>query len=163
LQCHGLPVDPALIAAGSFREAGGYEAMRTLLALSEPPTAVFAVNDLAAAGALRALGEAGLRAPHDVSVVGFNDIPMVAQTTPPLTTLRLPVHAMGVAAAERLLAILGGEEVAEPIVVPVELVRRGSTGPVASRQNGVSSRQLGRAIGTSNPLDVVDKGRIPAG
>jgi LacI family transcriptional regulator len=93
---------------------------------------VFAVNDLAAAGALRALGEAGLRVPHDVSVVGFNDIPMVAQTTPPLTTLRLPLHAMGVAAAERLLALLSGEEVAEPIVMPVELVRRASTGPVGA-------------------------------
>jgi LacI family transcriptional regulator len=133
LQRHGLPVDPTLVAPGSFREAGGYEAMRALLALPEPPTAVLAVNDLAA-GALRALGDAGLRVPHDVSVVGFNDTPMVAQTTPPLTTLRLPLHTMGVAAAERLLALLGGEQVAEPIVVPVELVRRASTGPVGSRQ-----------------------------
>ena len=137
LQRHGLPVDPALIAAGSFREAGGYEAMRALLARPVGasrirPTAVFAVNDLAAAGALRALCETGLRVPHDVSIVGFNDIPMVAQTTPPLTTLRLPLHAMGMAAAQRLLAVLSGQEVAEPIVVPVELVRRASTGPVGA-------------------------------
>jgi LacI family transcriptional regulator len=146
LQRHGLPVDPALIAAGSFREAGGYEAMRALLARPEPPTAVFAVNDLAAAGALRALSEAGLRVPHDVSVVGFNDIPMVAQTTPPLTTLRLPLHAMGVAAAERLLAILSGEEVTEPIVVPVELIRRESTAPVGSRQNAVGRKSASHSL-----------------
>jgi LacI family transcriptional regulator len=134
LQQHGLAVDPALVVTGSYREAGGYEAMRRLLALPEPPSAVFAVNDLAAAGALRALHEAGLHVPRDVSLVGFNDLPMVAQTAPRLTTLHVPLHAMGVAAAERLLATLAGQE-SEPEVVamPVELVRRESTGPVAGQ------------------------------
>jgi LacI family transcriptional regulator len=126
---HGLAVDPSLIVTGSYREAGGYEAMCRLLALSRPPTAVFAVNDLAAAGVLRALREAGLQAPRDLSIVGFNDLEMAAQTTPPLTSLRVPLHAMGVAAAERLLAVLVGEDPgSEGVVLRVELVRRESTG-----------------------------------
>lgn len=136
LQQHGLAVDPDLVVAGSYREAGGYAAMRTLLSLAEPPTAVFAVNDLAAAGALRALHEAGLHVPRDVSIVGFNDLPMVAQTAPRLTTLHVPLHALGVAAAEHLLAVLAGTETEpEVVALPVELVCRESTAPVASRQN----------------------------
>ncbi len=138
LRRHGLPVDPALIAQGSFREAGGYEAMRVLLALGSPPTAVFAVNDLAAAGAIRALREAGLQVPHDVSVVGFNDLPMVAQASPPLTTLHVPLHTMGVTAAERLMAVLaGGKPATDAAILPVELVRRESTAPPPA---GVSPR-----------------------
>lgn len=132
---HGLPVDRSLIVTGSYREAGGYEAMRALLALAQPPTAVFAVNDLAAVGALRAIREAGLRAPRDCSVVGFNDLEMAAQTAPPLTSLRVPLRAMGLAAAERLLALLAGEDPGpEGVVLPVELVRRESTGTVPAER-----------------------------
>lgn len=133
LERHGLPVDPALVVTGGYREAGGYDAMRVLLAFPQPPTAVFAVNDLAAMGALRALREAGLQVPRDVSIVGFNDLAVAAQATPRLTTLHVPPHAMGVAATERLLAMLTGQEVATaPAVVPVELVCRDSTGRVTS-------------------------------
>lgn len=127
---HGLPMDPALLIQGSYREAGGYEAMWRLLALSEPPTAVFAVNDLAAGGAMRAVKEAGLQVPGDVSIVGFNDLSTAIQTTPRLTTMRLPLRAMGAAAAERLLAQLLGQGVPrEPVVMPVTLVVRESSGP----------------------------------
>jgi LacI family transcriptional regulator len=140
LRRHGLHLDPSLVVTGSYREAGGYEAMRTLLALPQPPTAVFAVNDLAAAGALRAMQEAGLEAPRDISIVGFNDLPMVAQTTPRLTTLHVPRHGMGVAAAERLLDALGGKA-AEPelTAMPVELICRESTGRVASHSSLTTS------------------------
>lgn len=138
LQRHALPIDPALIATGSYREAGGYEAMRALLALPQPPTAIFAVNDLAAAGALRALREAGLRVPRDISIVGFNDLSLVAQTTPRLTTLHVPLHAMGVAAAESLLSALGGRTTSPQLMaLPVELVCRESTGPLRGRQQAV--------------------------
>jgi LacI family transcriptional regulator len=130
LQRHGLSADPKLVAQGSYREAGGYEAMRALLALDDPPTAVFAVNDLAAAGALRAIHEAGLDVPQDISIVGFNDLSSVAATAPPLTTLRLPLHDMGMMAAERLLAMLHGERVpAVATMIPVTLICRESTGP----------------------------------
>lgn len=128
---HGLTMDEALLAQGSYREAGGYQAMQALLALADPPTAVFAVNDLAAAGALRAIHEAGLDVPKDISIVGFNDLSSVTQTTPTLTTVRLPLHGMGVMAAERLLAMLLGDRTpAEATIVPVALVRRESTGPI---------------------------------
>ncbi|HWE60865.1 MAG TPA: LacI family DNA-binding transcriptional regulator [Chloroflexota bacterium] len=132
---HGLPVDPALIVDGTFREAGGYAAMGTLLTRRPLPTAVFAVNDLAAMGALRATRQAGLDVPRDISIIGFNDLPVVAQMSPALTTLHVPLHAMGVAAAARLLARLTGtEQPDQPVVMPVELICRESTGPVAARQ-----------------------------
>ncbi|MGZ3672798.1 MAG: LacI family DNA-binding transcriptional regulator [Ktedonobacterales bacterium] len=130
IQCHHLPADPELIVRGSFREAGGYQAMHRLLDLPQPPTAVFAVNDLAAVGAMRAIEEAGLQVPRDISIVGFNDLSAVIGTTRQLTTVRLPLHDMGRAAAERLLAQITSEvESLAPVMIPVELVVRQSTGP----------------------------------
>jgi LacI family transcriptional regulator len=130
LERHGLPFEPELLAEGSYRESGGYEAMRQLLSLGQRPTGVFAVNDLAAAGAIRAAQEAGLRVPEDLSIVGFNDLSMAAQTAVRLTSMRLPLREMGVAAAEGLLRQLnGGDPGAEPVVMPVSLVVRESTGP----------------------------------
>ncbi|HEX8035613.1 MAG TPA: LacI family DNA-binding transcriptional regulator [Ktedonobacterales bacterium] len=130
IQRHRVPADPELIVRGSFREAGGYQAMRRLLDLPQPPTAVFAVNDLAAVGAMRAIEEAGLQVPRDISIVGFNDLSAAIGTTRQLTTVRLPLHEMGKAAAERLLAQITSEvESLEPVMIPVELVVRQSTGP----------------------------------
>ena len=130
IQRHRLPADPELIVRGSFREVGGYQAMRRLLDLPQPPTAVFAVNDLAAVGAMRAIEEAGLQVPRDISIVGFNDLSSVIGTTRQLTTVRLPLHDMGRAAAERLLEqITSDVESLEPVMIPVELVVRQSTGP----------------------------------
>lgn len=133
---HSIAFDPGLLVEGSYRELGGYEAMHRLLALAEPPTAVFAVNDLAAAGAMRALREAGLEVPRDVSVVGFNDLATLSPTTPHLTTVHLPVHVMGMVAGERLLArILDGATFEEPVILPVALEVRESSGP-APRHHG---------------------------
>ncbi len=131
LKRHRAPHDPALLVQGSYRETGGYEAMQRLLQLDHPPTAVFAVNDLAALGALRALREAGLSSPEQVSLIGFNDLTIATQTTPRLTTMRLPLHEMGELAAERLLAqVLGDVAPTAPIILPVTLVIRESVGPV---------------------------------
>ncbi|HEY7974506.1 MAG TPA: LacI family DNA-binding transcriptional regulator, partial [Ktedonobacterales bacterium] len=96
LQRHGVDHfadQAALLVRGSFREAGGYAAMRTLLELAEPPTAVFAVNDLAALGAIHAISEAGLRVPQDISVIGFNDLFHASHMTPNLTTMQVPHRA----------------------------------------------------------------------
>ena len=72
--------------------------------------------------------------PHDISVVGFNDLSTVAPTTPSLTTLHLPLHAMGMAAAERLLAQIQGRTMfTEPVIMPVTLMARGSTRSCARR------------------------------
>jgi LacI family transcriptional regulator len=142
LERHGISFDPALVVEGSYREPGGYEAMRRLLALPEPPTGVFAVNDLAAAGAIRAIHEAGLDVPRDISVIGFNDLSTVAPTVPSLTTLHLPLHAMGMAAAERLLAQIQGRTVFnEPVVVPVTLIARASTGPAPTHARKSSPKR----------------------
>lgn len=154
LRRHDLPVDPALLVQGSFREPGGYEATWRLLASAEPPTAVFAVNDLAAGGAMRAVKEAGLRVPNDVSIVGFNDLSTAIPTSPSLTTMRLPLRAMGAAAAERLLGQLLGQEVSsEPVVMPVMLVVRESTGPAppSHERNTPAPRATGRAASEEFP------------
>lgn len=135
LRAFGLPQDPTLVVPGSFREAGGYDAMRILLDLPEPPTAVFAVNDLAAMGAMRAITDAGLDVPGHISVVGFNDLPSSVLITPRLTSLHVPLHAMGAMSAERLLEqLLGAELSADPLLMPVTLIARESSGPARAKR-----------------------------
>ncbi|PJE95740.1 LacI family transcriptional regulator [Streptomyces carminius] len=127
LEAHGVEHDPRRTVEGDFTERSGEEAVEKLLADGITPDAVFAHNDLCAAGALRALRTAGLRVPGDVAVVGFDDIPLAAYTDPPLTTVRQPLRAMGEAAAALLLArVNGGPPPAGPVVLPAELVVRGS-------------------------------------
>jgi DNA-binding LacI/PurR family transcriptional regulator len=116
--------------------------MRELLALNPPPTAVFAVNDLAALGAMHAIAEAGLRVPDDISVVGFNDLFHASHMTPSLTTMQVPHRAMGAAAAERLLAMVVEGIVPErPLLLPVTLIARQSTGPAPKHQPGGRHRR----------------------
>ncbi len=105
---HGLAADRRLVRETSFVQGGGYEAMRELLALAAPPTAVFAVNDLLALGALVALREAGLSAPANVAVVGFDNIPVAELVAPPLTTVAQFPERLGARAAELLLERLAG-------------------------------------------------------
>ena len=138
------PDQEALLVPGSFREAGGYDAMRTLLNLAEPPTAVFAVNDLAALGAIQAITEAGLRAPDDISVVGFNDLFHASHMTPSLTTMQVPHRAMGVRAVERLLSmVVDGVTPESPLLLPVTLIARQSTGPAPQRRPSARPRRSG--------------------
>jgi LacI family transcriptional regulator len=137
LAWHGIEHDPALEAPGNFREAGGYEAMQRLLTVPDPPTAVFAVNDLAAAGALNALAEAGLRVPEDVSVIGFNDIFQRARLSPQLSSVQAPSRALGTQAAERLLAMIIDDVWPDtPLLLPVTLVARDTTGPAPAPRRG---------------------------
>ncbi|NOZ27846.1 MAG: LacI family transcriptional regulator [Chloroflexi bacterium] len=99
----GLPFDEQLIRRGNFQAASGYRAMRELLALSDPPTGVFACNDMMAIGAICAISEAGLRIPEDIAVVGFDDIALASYTNPPLTTVAQPRQEIGRLAAEMLI------------------------------------------------------------
>jgi LacI family transcriptional regulator len=93
--------------------------------------AIFAHNDLSAAGAMQALRESGRRVPDDIAVVGFDDVPAAAHTDPPLTTVRQPLRQMGAAAARMLLSQLGGApNETEPNVIPTTLVIRGSTATI---------------------------------
>jgi LacI family transcriptional regulator len=134
MQAHGLR-DDRIVVAGTYSEAAGHEAMLELLE-DDPPTAVVAGNDLLAIGCYDALEESGLRCPDDVSVVGFNDMPLISRLQPPLTSVRVPQYELGVEAARLLLDRLSGRTVTPRVVLlPVSLVVRGSTArPAASRR-----------------------------
>lgn len=122
-----LPVEEALIVEGDFTEAGGMAAMRRLLALEDPPTAVFTASDTMAIGALKVIREAGWRVPQDITVVGFDDLPQVAYLDPPLTTVRQPIAQLGEMAVHLLVdAITYGVRHPQRVVLPVELIVRGT-------------------------------------
>jgi LacI family transcriptional regulator len=111
-------------------EVGGRSRAATIGARSGAATAVLAGNDLIALGAIRALAEAGLRCPADVSVVGFNDMPFADAFAPALTTVRVPHRLMGVEAGRLLLEqIQAGTSSAKTVLLPCELMIRDSTAP----------------------------------
>jgi LacI family transcriptional regulator len=113
----------------------GYIPMKALLKKTRGFTAIFCFNDIAAIGAIRALSDAGLSVPKDVSVVGFDDIQSAAYSTPSLTTVRQPLTEMGKRGAQILLERIANRESAFPseIVMAPELVVRESTGPAPSK------------------------------
>ncbi len=133
LQLSGDPAGEQFSPEEGYRE--GYAFGRKLLDVGAPFTALFAFNDISAIGALRALGESGLRVPDDVSVVGFDDILSAAFQNPSLTTVRQPLHEMGQRAAAELLRKLGAPAEDSPTAITIEptLVVRDSTGPVLER------------------------------
>lgn len=124
--------DPALVADGDFTTEGGARAMARLLERRPDLDAVFAANDLMASGALRVLREQGRRVPHDVALVGFDDLESVAEATdPPLTTVRQDVEGMGRLMVRLLMERLnggsgGGQAGTDAVITPTELVRRAS-------------------------------------
>lgn len=125
----GLPIDPALIVEGDFTFECGRFAVERLLAAGVPFDAVFAHNDLSAAGALQALRDGGLRVPEDVAVVGFDDLPLAGHTHPPLTSVRQPLREMGAAAARTLISHLAGTPLPDtPTIIPTSFTVRASTG-----------------------------------
>src|SRR5262245_2451390 len=138
LQRADLPFLPELVVHGNGNTDGGIRAMNTLLALKESPTAVFCYNDLSALGALRAVYDHGLRVPEDLSLVGFDDLPIASYMFPRLTTVRQPKEQMGRMAMESLLKILNGSSAKTNIDVEGELIIRDSSGP--PRRNRESSR-----------------------
>lgn len=125
----GLSPDHDLDVPGMFTVAEGRAAMRTLLALDEPPTAVFAASDEMAFGAVTAVRDAGLRVPDDVSVVGVDDHELAELFA--LTTIGQPVAEQGRAAAQLLLATLEGTSAHsnEHVLLPTTLIERSTTGP----------------------------------
>jgi DNA-binding LacI/PurR family transcriptional regulator len=134
MEAAGLPVDEALVTAGvQGTPAGGYEGAKHLLSLRERPTAIFCFNDYMAIGVYRALYEAGLRIPQDISVVGFDNIAISAYLTPPLTTIHQPKDKLGAEASRLMLYLFeprpGGAQMPEPqaIVLRGELCEREST------------------------------------
>jgi LacI family transcriptional regulator, xylobiose transport system transcriptional regulator len=124
----GVPIDPQLVRASILYEEGGLRDGRELLRLADPPTAIVAANDLQAVGVYEAARQAGVRIPADLSVVGFDDLPFTQWTGPPLTTVRQPLAEMGATAARMVLALAGGEALAQTRVeLATTLVVRQST------------------------------------
>jgi LacI family transcriptional regulator len=118
----GLDVDPAWLAESTFGIDSGADAARTLMGLDARPTAVFAVNDNTAIGALSAFDHLGLSVPKDVSLVGYNDIPIVSRLPTPLTSVRVPFDQIAGAALELLISGPRGDHdrvrVAPPTLIP---------------------------------------------
>jgi LacI family transcriptional regulator len=129
------PAERSIVLHGAaFTIPAGRETTAELLRTRGEVTAIVAGNDMIALGAYEALAAAGLRCPEDISVVGHNDMPLVAHVSPPLTTVAIPQHDIGAAAARTLLALLNGEPAVERRrLLPTTLVVRGSTGPPRSR------------------------------
>jgi len=124
---HGLPFDETLVRQGDFDFSGGEACGASLLAQAGRPTAIFASNDDTALGVMAAANRLGLRAPQDLSVVGFDDSELARQAWPPLTTVRQPIRQMAAAAAEML--IQPQPPTADHRRVAFEIVRRESVGP----------------------------------
>ncbi len=133
----GIEFDPVLLVQGEFTFDSGMQAARTLLDLEDPPTAIFAANDDMAAGVVRVALERGLSIPGELSVCGFDDIPIARQIFPALTTVRQPAREMGASAAAELLKCMRDPSQAVMRRVPYSLCLRASTGPVPKLRGGV--------------------------
>lgn len=128
LEEHGRPI-PELMAQGDWSSRSGYESGLAMVRETRP-TAVFAANDQMALGLLRALHEAGIRVPEDVSVVGFDDMPESGYFTPPLTTVRQDFRELGQRTMALVLRVLSGElEAGVPLVEPLLIVRSSTAAP----------------------------------
>ena len=127
LRAHGIKLGEDMVLECRYDLGDGRQALRRLLRQRQPPTAVICGNDVLAYGAIIEAQESGLSVPDDVSVVGFDDLPMSQHIRPSLTTIRVPSEEMGRRAAEYLVARLAGEETADQVELEVSLVVRAST------------------------------------
>ena len=124
---HGFSQDENLIVQGDFTEAGGYDAMKTLLRAK--PDGVFAASDTMAVGAMRAVREAGISIPNEIAFVGFDDLPIATLADVQLTTMRQPVVQFGIRAVELLIEMIeNGTHSPHHIILETELVIRDSCG-----------------------------------
>lgn len=123
----GRIIDDSLMAEGDFTEISGYQAMNALLPAR--PDAIFAASDIMAAGAIRAILEAGLSVPRDIAIVGFDDVPIARQSKVQLTTIKQPITRFGIKAVELLIDLIeNGTQPARRMILDTELVIRDSCG-----------------------------------
>jgi LacI family transcriptional regulator len=120
-----------LVYHGEYIITSGYRMALQALLVTPRPTALLAANNFITSGAFRAVREAGLRVPEDISIVSFDDLPMASDVGPFLTVAAQPAYEMGRRATELLLTRLSGEETAEPqeIILPIKIIVRGSSAP----------------------------------
>ncbi|WP_448003587.1 LacI family DNA-binding transcriptional regulator [Agromyces bauzanensis] len=129
----GLEIRPEWIRFGDFHMSGGRDRARELLSSPDRPTAIFAGSDLQALGAIEAARELGLRVPEDVSIVGYDDIPLAQWLTPRLTTVHQPLRRMGEEAARLVIRLSEGSVGTTPRMdLATSLVVRDSTAPPAT-------------------------------
>jgi LacI family transcriptional regulator len=155
LESAGVAVDASLIRPGEFVEQAGYTQTEALLALAEPPTAIFAGCDRQAMGVYSALHAHGVAVPRDMSVIGFDDVPSSATAVPPLTTVRQPLMEMGRVATTMLLRLISRELLdSTRVELATSLVTRASCAPPASvlsrgpRQAHALAGPAGRPLST---------------
>jgi LacI family transcriptional regulator len=126
---HGLDASPELVIGGAGLLEDGWETLAVLLALKPPPTAVLCYNDLSAIGLLAAAAQMGVPVPDALSVVGYDNIPLSAYTTPPLTTVEQPKEAMGRTAVKVCLRALAGEPATTTVLSGQLVVRSSAAAP----------------------------------
>lgn len=154
LDAAGVPIDPELIGYGDFHHIGGYERARHLLAFPDPPTAVFAGSDEQAFGVVEAARVAGLDVPRDLSVVGFDDLPMSRWASPPLTTVRQPLAEMGRVATQMLASLMAGKPLdSTRVELATTLIVRASTAPPGAALCRAAGRSRGRGVGADRRRD----------
>ncbi|KOP71644.1 LacI family DNA-binding transcriptional regulator [Cytobacillus solani] len=124
----GLDVREEWIQYGDFHEKSGYEAMKKILEGKEYPEAIFAISDLMALGALRALKEEGLHAPHDIRIIGCDDIAACRYSDPKLTSVKQDKEKFGKLSAYMLNDLINGESQLKPVLIDSELIIRESCG-----------------------------------
>jgi len=129
----GLALEPPWLIEAPYTFDAGQEAMRRLCALRPRPTAVICGNDVLAIGAINEALTLGLQVPAQISVTGFDDLPIASLLIPSLTTVRVPMRELGSLAAQHLLALIAGEPVNMVRELPVELIVRDSTAPPAAQ------------------------------
>lgn len=130
LAAYGRAYDPALCERGNFTVESGQAAMEALLKRPSPPTAVFAANDQMAIGAIRALRQAGLSVPGDMSVFGFDDERIAALCDPPLSTVRIPTFDIGRNAMKQMIRLLADKQVEPDLVLETELIIRSTAAAI---------------------------------
>lgn len=135
LDAAGVAFDETLLCPGNFTLQSGHQATAQLLQRKQRPTAIFCENDEMAIGAIQCLKQHGLKAPDDISVAGFDDISFAAFSDPPLTTIAQPAEEFGRTAVNLLIDVLEQKLTLLPkVILPFELVLRGSTGPVKTSE-----------------------------
>ena len=129
----GIGFDEELVCHGDFTLNAGFVGASTMLTMATKPTALFCENDEMAIGALKRIKQAGLRVPEDISLVGFDDIPMAAYCDPPLTTISQPAEAFGEKAVQMLIMLIDKKPLPKRhVVLPFEFTGRTSSGPCAA-------------------------------
>ena len=129
---HGIPYDETLVYYGDFMRNSGFDAGMALLQQNPRPTAIIASSDMMAIGVIHAAHELHLQVGKDLSIIGFDDLPIASQVTPPLTTMAQPYVAMATAAIEGLQKVANGEKLDQyQMRFEAEFIIRGSTAQVS--------------------------------